>query len=188
MEQSELLAYVANAFASLGVEYFITGGLAATVYGEPRFTNDIDLVARLRRDHVAGLLNAFPMPEFYVSESAVEQAIRDRFQFNIIHPASGLKIDVIVPDDGPFEEQRRARIHRISMNDELEICFASPEDVILRKMQYYAEGGSEKHLRDIAGVLLVQGAAIQRDYIQKWADLLGVSEVWDVVARRVDHG
>ena len=56
--------------------------------------------------------------------------------------------------------------------------FASPEDVILKKMEFYHEGGSEKHLRDIAGMLKIRGEQVDRSYISEWAQKLGLEDVW----------
>jgi hypothetical protein len=63
--------------------------------------------------------------------------------------------------------------------DDGPVWFASPEDVILKKLVYYREGGSEKHLRDIAGVLKVQGAQLDREYLYQWAKTLDVAETWN---------
>jgi hypothetical protein len=70
----------------------------------------------------------------------------------------------------------------------LEFRFSSPEDVILKKLEFYREGGSEKHLRDIAGVLKVQGDKIDRRYIAGWASRLGVADIWEEIFRRLDQG
>jgi hypothetical protein len=84
----------------------------------------------------------------------------------------------IVASDSEFDRNRLLRARRLPVLPDREVSFASPEDVILKKMQYFQEGGSEKHLRDIAGVLLIQGVHIDREYILQWASRLGVSEIW----------
>ena len=56
----------------------------------------------------------------------------------------------------------------------------------MKKLEYYREGGSEKHLRDIAGVLKVQGAGVDRRYIAEWAETLGVRDLWELVIARAD--
>ncbi len=88
--------------------------------------------------------------------------------------------------DSPFDRNRLRRGRRLSAGPDLEVCFASPEDVILKKLEYYREGGSEKHLRDIAGVLKVQGAGVDRRYIAEWAEKLGVRDLWELVIARAD--
>src|SRR5271156_2909702 len=101
MEQSDLLEYVARAIEGTGLRYFVTGSTATIFYGEPRFTNDIDVVVDLPESRIADFIRRFPKDEFYLSETAVHDAVRMKTQFNIIHPASGLKVDVIVPESNP---------------------------------------------------------------------------------------
>jgi hypothetical protein len=180
MEHSDLLRHLTLTLERLGIRYLITGSSATIFFGEPRFTNDIDVVVVLTADRIHDLLAAFPSSEFYVSEEAARRAVEQRAQFNIIHPASGLKVDVIVSGDSAFDHSRFHRAVRVHPSD-FDASFASPEDVIIKKMQYFEEGGSEKHLRDIAGVLKVMGEQIDRRYIAEWAQRLGVGEIWQRV-------
>lgn len=94
-------------------------------YGEPRLTNDIDIVAGVENRHIAGLLAAFPPDDFYLSEDAVREGIRSEGQFNIIHPGSGLKVDVIVRKDTPFEQSRFTRRRVVRPDDTYAATFAS---------------------------------------------------------------
>lgn len=187
MEPSELLTLLSRKLDELDIGYLVTGSMATIAYGEPRFTNDIDVVISLRLEDVTRFCEAFPMPEFYVSQDAVKDAVRERRQFNIIHPASGLKVDGIIPKDDDFERSRQQRGVRLPIAEGVEAMFASAEDVIIRKMQYFHEGGSDKHLRDIAGVLKIQGDRIDRQYIADWSDRLGVRDVWELILAQVGH-
>jgi hypothetical protein len=184
MEPSELLRRFIEIVDRLGIPYLITGSMATIAYGEPRFTNDIDVVVPLRLDQVDRFCESFPAPEFYCYRESVMQAVRDRFQFNIIHSESGLKIDVIIPDDSDFNRSRLARGVRLPGGPDFEICFASLEDVILKKLEYYRLGGSDKHIRDIAGVLKVQQDRVDYDYIKTWAKKLGLGDTWREVLER----
>jgi hypothetical protein len=181
MEQSELLRIAVGALDELGLRYFVTGSVATIFYGEPRFTNDVDLVVDLPPTRVAEFCQKFPLPEFYVSQDAALQAAVHHGQFNIIHPESGLKIDVVVPEKNPFNQGRFLRAARVRPSADLEAMFASPEDVIIKKMQYYREGGSEKHLRDIAGILKISGDKVDKNYIARWATLFGVDTIWQAI-------
>lgn len=178
MEPSDLLKHVADVFERLRIPYRITGSMATIAYGEPRFTNDIDVVIRLRPEQVGELCDAFPAPEFYCARAAVEQAVRQHHQFNVLHPASGLKIDVIVASDSDFDVSRFSRGQKLQAAPDCQAWFASPEDVILKKLVYFQEGGSDKHLRDIVGVLKVQSEKLDRQYIADWAGRLGVDAEW----------
>jgi hypothetical protein len=168
----------------MGLRYFVTGSTATIFYGEPRFTNDIDIVVDLREADIADFCRRFPPDEFYVSEQAVREAVRDRRQFNVIHPASGLKVDVIVPESTPFNESRFSRARRISTHENLDVSFASPEDAIIKKLEFYHLGGSEKHLRDIAGVLAISGDQLDLDYVARWTKAMGLDDLWTAVRER----
>ena len=178
MEQSELLRFCAKVLEQLGLRYFVTGSVATIFYGEPRFTNDIDMVVDLPLARVSELCSAFPTSDFYISEESVRSAVSRKGQFNVIHPSSGLKVDIMVPSEDAFNRSRFSRVRRLRPAPEYDVVFASPEDVILKKLEYYLEGGSEKHLRDIAGVLKISGSQIDFAYIDEWALRLGLSDIW----------
>ncbi len=187
MELYELLHKIVETFERLKIPYLVTGSVASMAYGEPRLTNDIDMVAGIDEGRITGLLAAFPSGEFYVSEEMIRRAIRQHGQFNIIHPASGLKVDVMIRQDTPFDRSRFGRIRRIAPDESYEANFASPEDVIIKKMEYYREGGSEKHLRDITGILKISGEEVDRGYLAEWAERLNLTEIWDAVKRRLEE-
>jgi hypothetical protein len=130
MEQSDLLRYVATAIEGLGLRYFVTGSTATIFYGEPRLTNDIDLVVDLPESHISNFCGQFPPSEFYLSEPAIRDAVQRKAQFNIIHPASGLKVDVIVPEANLFNQSRFSRAKRLRVAPDFEAAFTSPEDAI----------------------------------------------------------
>ena len=186
MGSSELLRHCVTALERLRLPYFVTGSVATVYYGEPRFTNDVDVVVALPLHGVPRFCSAFPQPEFYLSEDAVREAVEHHGQFNIIHPTSGLKIDVMIPSNTPFNESRFARMNRVKPSKDYDAWFAAAEDVILMKLEYYREGGSEKHLRDIAGVLKISGDRVNRTYIASWAVRMGLESIWERVKNRVD--
>ena len=181
MDPSELLERLAGTLTDLGIPYLVTGSMATIAYGEPRFTNDIDVVIRLFEHQVAGLCDAFPSEEFYISHDAVREALQHHSQFNILHPGSGLKIDVMVADDSDFNHSRFERARPLRTTPATKVSFASPEDVIIKKLEFFKEGGSDKHLRDITGVLAVMGDRIDREYIERWARKLGLTDPWNLL-------
>lgn len=186
VHQDELLGLVVRTLEDLSLPYFVTGSMATILFGEPRFTNDIDVVVQLTANRVEALLEAFPREDFYADEEQIRQAVARRGQFNIIHPASGLKVDFMIPAMDEFDRQRFARARRVNPVADQEASFASPEDVILKKLQFFQEGGSEKHLRDIAGVLRISGPEVDRIYVEQWADRLGVLESWKLIVEEVE--
>lgn len=185
MEPSDLLQRAADVLDRLAVPYMVTGSMAIVAYGDPRLTNDVDIVVDLKPQHVDDFCAAFPEPEYYCPRDFVAEAVRKRFQFNVIHPESGLKIDVMLPTDSPFDRSRLSRAVRLQEGPDVGAWFASPEDLILKKLEYYKEGGSEKHIRDILGVLRHRGEKLDRAYIAEWAGKLGVTNEWDLILRRL---
>jgi hypothetical protein len=189
MEPSDLLRKVAEPLERLGVPYAVVGSMASTAYGELRFTNDVDVVMDLRTEHVEAFCSAFPAPEFYLSRSAVESAVLKRFQFKIIHPSSGLKADCIIAGSDPFNQNQLSRALRLPREGGAYVVrFASPEDVIIKKLEYFRLGESEKHVRDICGILKAQGDRIDRGYIRRWAQRMGLVDIWDAVLARIEAG
>ncbi|HSN54637.1 MAG TPA: hypothetical protein VLT32_08180 [Candidatus Sulfomarinibacteraceae bacterium] len=183
MDPSELLERLAQTLETLRIPYLITGSMATIAYGEPRFTNDIDVVVRLAPHQIDELCRAFPADEFYISRDAVADAVARHTQFNVLHPTSGLKIDVMVADDSEFNQARFSRARSLRVAVDRDVIFASPEDVIIKKLVFYRDGGSEKHLRDISGMLKIMGAEIDRAYIERWVQRLGLSREWSSFTR-----
>jgi hypothetical protein len=178
MDQSDLLAHLCQQFDRLGIQYLITGSQATIAFGEPRFTNDIDVVARLNLSQVEDFCEAFQAPEYYVSLPAAREAVVSRGMFNVIHPESGLKIDVVISKETAFDMLQLMRTRKITLSSQCSACFISPEDIILKKMEWHRMGGGERHLRDIAGVMRIQGDKLDRDYIAEQAEKLSVLEIW----------
>ncbi len=185
MEQSELMGLIVKALESSEIPYMITGSQASAFYGEPRFTMDIDIVAELKEEQVDDFVRFFPGNEFYCDKDMIKAEIKRRGQFNIIHSTSGLKIDIILTKATSFSETEFSRRKRGLLFPKQEAYFTSPEDVIIKKMDFYREGGSEKHLRDITGILKISGDIIDIDYITKWADNLSLRDIWDAILRRI---
>lgn len=184
MDPGELVRLVTRVLRDERIPHFVTGATATIIYGEPRLTNDVDLVVRLDPGRVDALLARFPPEEFYLDREAVERAIAARTSFNLIHPSSGLKVDFMITDESPFDHSRFARVREIEIGGGERASFAAPEDVILKKLEYFREGASEKHLRDIAGILRISGEELDREYLDSWAERLGLSKEWERARRQ----
>lgn len=187
MEQPHLVRRVINTLETQQFAYMLVGSLASGVYGEPRLTQDIDVVVALPVASVDALCAAFPAPEFYVSLPTARQAAMQGGQFNIIHPTSGNKVDVMVARHDAWGRSQLARRRRELIFPDLPGFVASPEDVIIGKLLYYHEGGSEKHLRDIVAILQVAGVEIDRRYIEQWSASLALDDVWQTVLERLQQ-
>ena len=150
-------------------------------YGEYRSTIDVDLVADVRLVHLKPLLAAFPEPDFYLSDVAMREALAAFSQFNLIHVPTGLKVDFMIPEVTTFNASRFARVRAVALSPQLSVPVASPEDITLMKLRYFHAGASDKHLRDIAGMLRILGASMDRAYIERWAQEFGVEAEWKLV-------
>ncbi len=181
METSDLLRYVAEVFDRIEVAYLVTGSVATTVYGEPRFTNDIDVVADIPPSKVDAFCDSFPPDDYYLSRDAVRQAVEQCFQFNVIQPSAGLKVDVIIPKREGFSQSELSRGVRLPVGDDVYAWFASPEDVIIKKLEYFQFGNSDKHLRDIRGVLSIRGNELDEAYLKRWIKELALEDAWQAV-------
>jgi hypothetical protein len=186
VEQSDLLRFTIERLEALGITYMLVGSISSGAYGEPRMTQDIDVVIDVSAQEVKSLCAAFPSDQFYVSADAALQALSLPFgQFNVIHPESGDKIDFMIARRDPWGREQVSRRRRIPLVPGLTAFAARPEDVIIGKLLYYQEGGSEKHLRDIAGILKVSDANVDRDYVARWSKELGVSDIWHAILSRL---
>ncbi len=101
-----------------------------------------------------------------------------------MHGASGVKIDVFIGKDTEYDRLRFGRRHSVPLVPGRDAYFARPEDVILYKLLYFRQGRSDRHLRDIGGMLAVSGADLDLDYIAHWARHLGLVDLWDAARRR----
>lgn len=170
---------IVEALEELGVPYHIGGSVASSLYGLPRLTIDVDLVADLHLGHVRPLVKSL-QTIYYIDEEMVRDAISRRSSFNIIHQDTILKVDVFIPKSRLFdqEELRRAQ-QEVLLEGTRSFNVASPEGTILNKLEWYRMGGevSDRQWNDILGVLKVQGTDLDMNYLQKWAASLNVIDL-----------
>ena len=180
MPEAELSLLFVRPLNQLGVRYMVGGSVAAILYGEPRLTHDVDFIVFLRYEDIARLRQVFPTPEFYVPPTEViiaEMAREQKGHFNVIHSDSGFKADFYTAGRDELQAWGFRHLQRKTFRSE-PIAVAPPEYVIVRKLEYFREGGSDKHLRDIRGILNVSGELLDRDALHDWITRLGVTEQW----------
>ncbi len=182
MPEPDLIELFVGPLDRLQLRYLVSGSVAAMLYGEPRVTHDVDVVVFLRSEDVARLPESYPPPEFYLPppEIILQEISSDRGQFNIIHADSGLKADLYLAKHDEFHAWAFRNVRRYSIG-ETTIRLAPPEYVIVRKLEYFREGGSEKHLRDIRSMLAISGEQIDRAVLREWVDRQDVVEQWKLL-------
>lgn len=164
-----------------GVPYMVTGGLAAILYGDPRLTNDVALVVQVGPAQATRFLAAFAADEYYLPPLEVvreEAGRREGGHFNILHLDSALRADIYCL--GPADDLgawgiARTRTLVIAGG---EIAVAPIEYVILKKLQYFQMGGSDRHLRDIRGMVRLSGDQLDQPEFDRWLDHLHLRRVW----------
>ena len=163
-----------------GIRYIVSGSVAAIIYGEPRLTHDVDFVVFLNDADIQRLVEVFPAADFYlppVETIAAEARREERGHFNIIHHGTGFKADCYMT--GRDELHAWAfRLKRPVLFEGETVMLAPPEYVIIRKLEYYREGGSDKHLRDIRSMLAISGGQIDRPALDEWIERRGLQSEW----------
>lgn len=188
-EMAQALEPVLDAFLQLGVEYRIGGSVASSALGIARSTLDVDLVARLEPSQASGLCERLSS-EYYADESAIRDAIERRASFNLIHLVTMIKLDIFVLKTGAFDQAsfQRSRLEPLGGLPEVALCTA--EDVILRKLEWYRDGGevSERQWSDVLGILRVQSGSLDTPYLDHWAAELRLTDLLSRVRSEVSTG
>ena len=186
MPEDDLLSLFATPLGRVGVKYMVTGATAAILYGQPRTTNDVDIVLELQASDLPRLRAQFPDTEYYLPPDEVilvELGRSQRGHLNILHLPSGFKADLYPVGSDPLHAWALPRARTVKHQGQA-ITFAPPDYVIVRKLEYYREGGSTKHLTDIRAMLDVSGDLIDRAAIADWAQTLGLASIWDRFAEQ----
>lgn len=172
---------VIKAFDRLSIPYYIGGSVASSVYGMARATMDVDIIADMALAQVPSLVGLL-RDEYYIDEQTINRAVSDTSSFNLIHLETMLKIDVFILKRDSYHKSAIARRlkDRLVEDDQNSAFFlCSPEDVILSKLRWYEAGGrpSERQWLDVLGVIKVQGDSLNREYLVKWSNTLGVFDL-----------
>jgi hypothetical protein len=178
LEQNRAFGGVVDILEAMGMEYLIWGGVAAVMYGEPRFTQDMDIVIRLSRDQVGTLARLFEEDGYYVSAEAIRDALERHFYFNVIHLETNIKVDFCIAGRDPVLNWAFEHRQMKQFDEFRQAAYMPPESVILTKLQAFRESGSTRHLDDIESILRVSGAELDISYVNREAARMGVSGDW----------
>jgi hypothetical protein len=178
----DLFTRVLAALEAAGIPVMLTGSFASSYHGAPRATQDVDLVIAPTGEQLHRLVAALPHDEFYVDEGAALEALRLEGQFNLIDKRTGWKVDLIIRKSRPFsrEEFDRRRVVEIEGAD---VPVASPEDVMIAKMEWARMSESARQLEDAARMLRVRARQLDERYVERWVRELKLEQQWEAVKR-----
>ena len=168
---------------TLGVAWVTGGSIASSVHGEPRSTQDVDMVVALLARHVAPFAKAMGR-DYYVDEEAMRLALTAGGSFNAVHFTSAIKVDFFIAGDDPFEAERLRSRQRIELPNAV-LYVDTAEHTLLRKLEWYRRGGevSERQWRDVLAIARIQGDRLDREHLRLWAGRLGVTDLLERVIR-----
>lgn len=179
MLQQKLLKKVLSLLDENHMDYMVTGSLVSSMQGEPRATHDVDILVNITNSAIPSLINTFLPPDYYISESAIEDAIKHKSMFNLLDTTEGDKVDFWILTNDPFDQSRFARKYEEKMLG-LSMKISTPEDTILMKLRWAnLSGGSEKQFTDALRVYEVQFGSLDLSYMELWADQLNVRIIWE---------
>ena len=168
------------ALNEIGIPVLIGGSLASITWGEPRFTQDVDVVAHMEEHHAEELV-ARLSGSWYVDAESIREAIRQSRSFNVIRFDGMMKIDVFVPrrEGHHAEKWERARAVRLTADAPHEVLVTGPEDIILQKLSWFRSGNevSEQQWRDVTALLRIRKGLLDEPYLDEWARTLGISDL-----------
>jgi hypothetical protein len=176
----ESLQRVVRCLRNLDLKFHLTGGIVSWAYGEPRFTQDLDLVIQLNRaetDRVAAALEQ----DFHVDKEAIEEAVRLNSVFQALDKETLIKIDFHVGEAVPGELGRTVWL---KFSGEEEYPVVSKEDALLSKL-LWIEKGSHKSRADVIGMLLAS-EPFDKAFVRSMAAELGVEKLFDRLNREAD--
>jgi hypothetical protein len=185
-EMDELRSFfvsVIDVLEEIGISYMVVGGYAATFYGEPRMTLDVDVVVDMSAEQVRQFVESFPEPDYYVSEEAVLDSLARRYPFNVIESWTAAKVDLVPLPDDVFTRMAFARRQRVEYLAGHSATFIAPEDAIVAKLVAHKNTGSDKHLRDAQGMLRVQGDSLSMEFVRRTSR---ANEVLDLLEMLLD--
>ena len=175
IDPRQLLAKIASILEQLNIAYMVTGGMAVFVWGRPRFTADIDMIIKLETKNVNSLASALlGISELgYVDKDVMREALVRRGEFNFIDGLSGVKVDFWVMNKSDLEtEGFKRRITKDITGQQ--VYFISPEDLVLKKLLWFKETGSSRHLEDAQSIVKI--SKLDKKYLKKWAAKLDIGD------------
>jgi hypothetical protein len=171
------LAAIVRELDRAEIPHMLAGSFASSYHGDPRTTNDIDLVIDPTRESLEAFVRSLDPAAYYVSEEAALDAFRRQGQFNVVVLESGWKVDLILRKERAFSHAEFERREAAAI-DETQVFVATAEDTIVAKLEWARAGESERQLRDVAGILELRSSDLDVAHIERWVEELGLRAEW----------
>jgi len=162
----EIVITVAERLREADIPYMMTGALTVNYFGRPRLTHDIDIVGQISINDIKRLRLIFE-DIFFVDEHSIKIAISEKSMFSIIHKEEGVKVDFWILKGDEYNQKAFER-RRWYPYQKIKISLATPEDMIIGKLEWYKMSGIEKHLEDASGIYYIQKDRLDLDYLEQW--------------------
>jgi hypothetical protein len=180
--EEDALDQVIRLLERLDIPYMITGSLAASHHGRPRATHDADVVIDPDAGQLDALVQHLDAANFYVDAATARDAFASRRQFNVIETSQACKIDLIIRRDRAFSREEFSRRQPVDVGFGRPLVMVTPEDSILSKLEWARRADSERQLQDAAAIAEMN-PSLDRGYIARWAETLGVLDLWKAISR-----
>lgn len=178
LEELEVLKTVSERLEASRLPFMLTGSFAMAYYGQPRMTRDIDLVVSLDVDDVPSIVAALSA-DFYIDADDVRSAVQSQRLFNLMHNATGIKVDLIVRKGAEYRQVEFARRKQIEIGG-VRTWIVSREDLILSKLVWAKETNSELQRRDVENLM---DNDVDRQYVNYWAERLKITDLLKEIDR-----
>ncbi len=182
MNQREIFEYVIKVLNDLSIPYMVSGSVAVAIYGRPRMTYDMDIIVDIKKGDVEKFVKKFD-ENWYCNPEEIKDAIKRKHHFNLIYIPLGVKIDFFLLKEDEFSKEEFNRRREEFFGENLKASFCSPEDVIIKKLEYYKETGSSRHLEDIKSILELY-KNLDFSHIEKWVNKKKLKKEWEKIKKQ----
>jgi hypothetical protein len=180
MSAADLVGWITGALDACGIPHMVVGSFASSIYGVPRSTQDLDVVIDPDPDSLRRFVSTIDPDRYYVDAAVANEALRHRGMFNVIDATTGWKIDLVIRKNTPHarEEMRRRVMGTVAGVLGVPAPLAAPEDIVIAKLSWARDGGSDRQLADVAGILAARGDQLDRAYLDRWIAELDLAPTW----------
>jgi hypothetical protein len=181
MNFEQVAMAVARSLQASNIPYMLTGALAVNYHGKPRMTHDVDVVVSIAVSDIQRIKQLFD-EDFFVDDHAMRTALDEAGMFNIIHKETGLKVDFWMLKNDEYSHESFGR-RKWYPYQGLRICLATPEDMVINKLEWFKMSDIDKHYDDALGIYRIQREELDLDYVSRWCQKKSISEYWEKILK-----